>query len=42
MRAQLVDHRADALRGRHLTHPDSLADGGPPHAQNAAREPDSD
>jgi hypothetical protein len=25
-----------------LTHPDSAADGGPPHAQIVAREPDSD
>jgi hypothetical protein len=32
---------SDSFRDGHLTHPDSAADGGPPHAQNAAREPDS-
>jgi hypothetical protein len=36
------DRASDSFRFRgHLTHPDSAADRGPPHAQNAAHEADS-
>jgi hypothetical protein len=36
-----LEWASDSFRDGHLTHPDSVADGGLPHAQIAAREPDS-